>query len=35
VRYGNAEKHAVENLSDGDYESIIVELKSTPTSRNK
>ena len=32
VRYRTAEKHAVENLSDKDYESIIVELKSTPAS---
>jgi len=35
VRYRNAEKHAVENLSDKDYESIIVELKSTPASSNQ
>jgi len=32
VRYRTAEKHEVENLSDKDYESIIVELKSTPAS---
>jgi len=33
VRYRTAEKHAVENLSDKDYESIIVELKPTAASR--
>ena len=27
VRYRPAEKHAIENLSDKDYESVIVELK--------
>ncbi len=28
--YRAAEKHAIENLSDKDYESVIVELKSKP-----
>jgi quercetin dioxygenase-like cupin family protein len=32
VRYRSAEKHTVENLSDKDNESIIVELKQTPAS---
>lgn len=35
VRYRDAEKHAVENLSDKDYESIIVELKSTSASSDQ
>jgi quercetin dioxygenase-like cupin family protein len=29
VRYRPAEKHAIENLSDKDYESVIVELKGS------
>ena len=29
VVYRTAEKHAIENLSDKDYESVIIELKST------
>ncbi len=31
--YRAAEKHAIENLSDKDYESIVVELKSTSAAR--
>ena len=34
VRYREAEKHAVENLSDKDYESIIIELKPKSAASN-
>lgn len=30
MRYCPAEKHAVENLNDKDYELIIVELRAKP-----
>ena len=35
VRYRPAETHAVDNLNDNDYESIIVELKSRPGTQGK